>query len=250
MPEPILRASGIGKRFGGLLAVDNVDLDLHPGEIHAVIGPNGAGKTTLLTMIAGDLPPTAGRVFVAGQDVTHTSVEGRTRLGVGRTYQRSAVISGFSALDMVRLATLHGTSTTLGLLAPLSSKAKATELATAALARVGLSERAAVVTDVLSHGEKRRLEIAAVLALSPKILLLDEPLAGLGPDESRDVVALIQDLKEHCAIMLIEHDIDAVFAVSDRMTVLDNGRTIASGTPAAVRDDPAVQQAYLGLGDD
>jgi branched-chain amino acid transport system ATP-binding protein len=250
MPEPILRAAGIGKRFGGLLAVDNVDLDLHPGEIHAVIGPNGAGKTTLLTMLAGDLSPSTGRVFLTGNDVTHTSVEARTRLGVGRTYQRSAVISGFSALDMVRLAALHGTTSTLGLLSPLSSNAKASERATAALARVGLTERADVVTDVLSHGEKRRLEIAAVLALDPKILLLDEPLAGLGPDESRDVVALIRDLKASCAIMLIEHDIDAVFSVADRMTVLDNGRPIATGHPAAVRDNPIVQQAYLGLGDD
>jgi len=250
MPDAILRASGIGRRFGGLVAVDNVDLDLHAGEIHAVIGPNGAGKTTLLTMLAGDLTPSTGRVFLGDADVTHTSVEARTRLGVGRTYQRSAVISGFSALDMVRLATLHGTSSTLGLLAPLASKAASSRLAAAALARVGLTDRAAVVTDVLSHGEKRRLEIAAVLALSPKILLLDEPLAGLGPDESRDVVALIRDLKAGCAIMLIEHDIDAVFAISDRMTVLDNGRPIATGTPAAVRDNPAVQKAYLGLEDD
>jgi branched-chain amino acid transport system ATP-binding protein len=250
MPDAVLRAAGIGKRFGGLVAVDNVDLDLHSGEIHAVIGPNGAGKTTLLTMLAGDLAPSSGRVFLGEADVTRTSVEARTRLGVGRTYQRSAVISGFSALDMVRLATLHGTSSTLGLLAPLASKQQSSQLATTALARVGLTDRAGVVTDVLSHGEKRRLEIAAVLALSPKILLLDEPLAGLGPDESRDVVALIKDLKASCAIMLIEHDIDAVFAVADRMTVLDNGRTIATGTPAAVRDDPIVQQAYLGLGDD
>jgi len=250
MPDAILRASGIGRRFGGLVAVDNVDLDLHAGEIHAVIGPNGAGKTTLLTMLAGDLTPSTGRVFLGDADVTHTSVEARTRLGVGRTYQRSAVISGFSALDMVRLATLHGTSSTLGLLAPLASKAASSRLAAAALARVGLTDRAGVVTDVLSHGEKRRLEIAAVLALSPKILLLDEPLAGLGPDESRDVVALIRDLKAGCAIMLIEHDIDAVFAISDRMTVLDNGRLIATGTPAAVRDNPAVQKAYLGLEDD
>jgi branched-chain amino acid transport system ATP-binding protein len=250
MPDAVLRAAGIGKRFGGLVAVDNVDLDLHTGEIHAVIGPNGAGKTTLLTMLAGDLAPSSGRVFLGEADVTRTSVEARTRLGVGRTYQRSAVISGFSALDMVRLATLHGTSSMLGLLMPLASKQQSSQLATTALARVGLTDRAGIVADVLSHGEKRRLEIAAVLALSPKILLLDEPLAGLGPDESRDVVALIKDLKAGCAIMLIEHDIDAVFAVADRMTVLDNGRTIATGTPAAVRDDPTVQRAYLGLGDD
>jgi len=250
MPDAVLRACGVGKRFGGLVAVDNVDLDLHAGEIHAVIGPNGAGKSTLLATLAGDLRPTTGRVFLDGGDVTQASVEARTRLGIGRTYQRSAVVSGFSALDMVRLATLHGTTSTLGLLSPLSANTRATELAASALARVGLADRAEVATDVLSHGEKRRLEIAAVLALGPKILLLDEPLAGLGPDESRDVVSLIAELKAGCAIMLIEHDIDAVFAVADRMTVLENGRTIASGAPAAVRDDAAVQRAYLGVEDD
>ncbi len=250
MVEPVLRASGIGKRFGGLLAVDNVNLDLHPREIHAVIGPNGAGKSTFLSTIAGDLPPTTGQVFFQGQEVTHLPVDKRTRLGIGRTYQRSAVIAGFTALDMVRLAMLHRVSSAFGMLSPLASNDAATRGAYEALARVGLSERAGITTDFMSHGEKRRLEIAAVLALDPKILLLDEPLAGLGPDESSAVVALIQSLKSHCAIMLIEHDIDAVFSVADRITVLDNGKAIASGTPDAVRNTPAVQQAYLGFGED
>ena len=248
--EPVLRASGIDKRFGGLLAVDNVDFDMHAREIHAVIGPNGAGKSTFLSAIAGDLPPTAGRVFFAGQDVTHLPVDRRTRLGIGRTYQRSAVIAGFSVLDMVRLATLHRARSPLRMLSPLGANATATKAAREALSRVGLEDRAELPTDFLSHGEKRRLEIAAVLALDPRILLLDEPLAGLGPDESSDVVALIEGLKSHCAIMLIEHDIDAVFSVADRITVLDNGRAIASGTPEAVRNMPAVQHAYLGFGED
>ena len=250
MSEPVLRAMGIGKRFGGLLAVDNVNLDMYPNEIHAVIGPNGAGKSTFLSTIAGDLPPTTGQVFFAGQDVTHLAVDKRTRLGIGRTYQRSAVIAGFSALDMVRLAMLHRVNSPLSMVATLSGNAAATEGAREALGRVGLSGRADIVTDYLSHGEKRRLEIAAVLALDPKILLLDEPLAGLGPDESNDVVALIAGLKSHCAIMLIEHDIDAVFSVADRITVLDNGKAIANGTPEAVRNTPAVQHAYLGFGED
>ena len=245
-----MRAAGIGKRFGGLLAVDNVDLDMHAQEIHAVIGPNGAGKSTFLSTIAGDIPPTAGQVFFAGHDVTHMRVEARTRLGIGRTYQRSAVIAGFTALDMVRLAMLHRTCSPLGMLSPLASNAAATQGAHEALSRVGLEDRAGIQTDFLSHGEKRRLEIAAVLALDPRILLLDEPLAGLGPDESSDVVALIRNLKAHCAIMLIEHDIDAVFSVADRITVLDNGKVIASGTPEAVRNTPAVQHAYLGFGED
>lgn len=250
MSEPVLRASGIGKRFGGLLAVDNVNLDMHAQEIHAVIGPNGAGKSTFLSTVAGDLSPTTGQVFFAGQDVTNLAVDKRTRLGIGRTYQRSAVIAGFTGLDMVRLATLHRVGSTLGMLSPLAANHAATAAAREALGRVGLEDRASVPTDFLSHGEKRRLEIAAVLALDPKILLLDEPLAGLGPDESSDVVALIENLKSHCAIMLIEHDIDAVFSVADRITVLDNGKAIASGTPEEVRNTPAVQHAYLGFGED
>lgn len=250
LAEPVLRASGIGKRFGGLLAVDNVDLDMHAREIHAVIGPNGAGKSTFLSTVAGDLTPTTGQVFFAGADVTRMRVEARTRLGIGRTYQRSAVIAGFTALDMVRLAMLHLAPSPLRMLSPLASNDAATRGAREALARVGLEDRAAIQTDFLSHGEKRRLEIAAVLAQHPKILLLDEPLAGLGPDESSDVVALIGSLKAHCAIMLIEHDIDAVFSIADRITVLDNGKAIASGTPEAVRHTPAVQHAYLGFGED
>jgi branched-chain amino acid transport system ATP-binding protein len=245
MPEPALSASGLSKAFGGLRAVDRVDLDLFASEVHAVIGPNGAGKTTLLGMLAGALAPSAGSIRLGGADVTNQSVEARTRSGIGRTFQRSAVIPGFQALDMVRLAALGRAR--LGLLAPLAASPSATTQARAALARVGLAARESVTADMLSHGEKRRLEIAAVLALNPRILLLDEPLAGLGADEGRDVVALIETLKHDCAIMLIEHDIDVVFALADRITVLDNGRVIACGKPAEVRANAAVQQAYLGL---
>jgi branched-chain amino acid transport system ATP-binding protein len=166
-------------------------------------------------------------------------------LGVGRTFQRSAVIPQFSALDMVRLATLNRGG--MQLLRPLTSNKVATAQARRALARVGLTERAETSTDVLSHGEKRRLEIAAVLALDPKILLLDEPLAGLGPDESRQVVALVGDLRRDRAILLIEHDVDVVFALADRITVLDNGRVIACGTPGDIRASAAARDAYLGL---
>ena len=246
MPEPALHASGLGKRFGGLVAVDGVELELFRGEINAVIGPNGAGKSTLLAMLAGDLVPSAGRVALGVRDITQMSVEARTRLGIGRTYQRSAVIPGFAAIDMVRLAALTRASSALGWLSPLGANPAATAAAHAALARVGLDERALTPTDVLSHGEKRRLEIAAVLALEPHILLFDEPLAGLGIDESRQVVALIESLKASCAILLVEHDIDAVFAVADRITVLNNGRILETGAPDAVRRSPAVQQAYLG----
>jgi branched-chain amino acid transport system ATP-binding protein len=245
MPEPALRAANLGKSFGGLTAVDRVNLDLFVSEVHAVIGPNGAGKTTLLAMLAGDLTPTRGRVLLNQDDLTHQSVEARTRLGIGRTFQRSAVIPRFRALDMVRLAAINRAG--LGLLTSMAANKAATVRARTALARVGLAEREEAMADVLSHGEKRRLEIAAVLALEPKILLLDEPLAGLGSDESHAVVALIKDLKADCAIMLIEHDIDVVFALADRITVLDNGRVIGCGSPAEIRASPAVQQAYLGL---
>jgi branched-chain amino acid transport system ATP-binding protein len=246
MPEPILRASGIGKRFGGLVAVDRVDLDLFPSHIHAVIGPNGAGKSTFLAALAGDLTPTTGRVSFQGQDITAASVQKRTRLGIGRTYQRSAVIPNFLALDMVRVAALHGSRSVLKLLTPVAAMADTTRRAREALARVGLSGREDVETNILSHGEKRRLEIAAVLSLEPKVLLLDEPLAGLGSDECEEVVKLVGELKKTCAILLIEHDIDFVFSVADKITVLDNGRVIATGDPTSVRASAAVQQAYLG----
>ncbi|MBV8744666.1 MAG: ABC transporter ATP-binding protein [Xanthobacteraceae bacterium] len=245
MPRSILQASELSKSFGGLVAVDRVNLELNHTEVHAVIGPNGAGKTTLLSMLAGELSPSAGRIRLEQQDITHSGSAERARLGIGRTFQRSAVIPGFSALDMVRLAAL--TRGGMQLLQPLASNKAATSLSRRALARVDLTERADSTTDVLSHGEKRRLEIAAVLALEPKILLLDEPLAGLGPDESRQVVALIEDLRRDRAILLIEHDVDVVFALADRITVLDNGRVIACGTPEEIRASTAARDAYLGL---
>jgi len=245
MPSQVLQASELRKSFGGLVAVDRVNLELNHAEVHAVIGPNGAGKTTLLSMLAGELSPSAGRIRLEQQDITHTSSAERARRGIGRTFQRSAVIPGFSALDMVRLATLNRGG--LQLLQPLANNKTATALAQRALARVDLNARADSATDVLSHGEKRRLEIAAVLALDPKILLLDEPLAGLGPDESRQVVTLIEDLRRDRAILLIEHDVDVVFALADRITVLDNGRVIACGTPGDIRANTAARDAYLGL---
>ena len=246
MVEPLLRTQRVGKSFGGLIAVDAVDLELYAGQIHAVIGPNGAGKSTLLAALAGDLSPTRGHVFLGDTDITAFSVEARTRLGIGRTYQRSAVVPGFTALAMAQLAASRRVRPRWRLLKPMDRLDDVTRGAQHAIARVGLSDRAHVTTDVLSHGERRRLEIAAVLALGPRILLLDEPLAGLGPEEAREITALVTDLKRDCAVMLIEHDIDVVFSVADAITVLDNGRVIASGSPERVRASAAVQHAYLG----
>jgi ABC-type branched-subunit amino acid transport system ATPase component len=243
--EPLLRAEKISKRFGGIAAVDGVDLDLHAGEIHAVIGPNGAGKSTLLATLAGDLAPNGGRVFLDNSDVTPVSLRKRTRRGIGRTYQHSAVIAEFTALDMVRLAALRAASRTQWR-KPLARLPEVTRRAREALASVGLSDRESITAAALTHGERRRLEIASVLALGPRILLLDEPLAGLGRDESAGIVSLVSALRRACAVMLVEHDIDVVFAVADRITVLHQGRVIASGSPAAVRAHAAVQEAYLG----
>jgi branched-chain amino acid transport system ATP-binding protein len=250
MAEPLLRAQHVSKRFGGLTAVDDVSLELYAGEIHAVIGPNGAGKSTLLAVLAGDLSPTSGHVFLGDTNLTACSVETRTRLGIGRTYQRSAVVPGFTALGMAQLAASRRVRQPWNLLWPMDWLSDVVRNAQDAIARVGLSDRSDVTTDVLSHGERRRLEIASVLALAPRILLLDEPLAGLGPEEARDVTALIADLKRDCAIVLIEHDIDVVFSAADCITVLDNGRVIGSGSPERVRRNVAVQQAYLGSEDE
>jgi branched-chain amino acid transport system ATP-binding protein len=246
MVEPLLRAQRVAKNFGGVVAVDAVDLELYSGEIHAVIGPNGAGKSTLLAILAGDLDPTDGHVFLRDENITSYSVDARTRLGIGRTFQRSAVVPGFTALAMVQLATSARVRRRWDLVKPMDWMTDVTRSARDAITRVGLSERADTTTDVLSHGERRRLEIAAVLSLVPHIVLLDEPLAGLGPEEAREITALITQLKRDCAVMLIEHDIDVVFSVADRITVLDNGRVIASGSPDWVRSSIAVRQAYLG----
>jgi branched-chain amino acid transport system ATP-binding protein len=200
----------------------------------------------LLAILAGDLSPTHGHVFLEDLNITTFSVQARTRLGIGRTFQRSSVVPGVTALTMVQLATSRQVRPIWHLLKPMSWLEDARRRAHAAIGTVGLSERATVITDVLSHGERRRLEIAAVSALKPRIVLLDEPLAGLGPEEAREMTQLIAQLKRDCAVMLIEHDIDVVFSIADCITVLDNGRVIASGSPERVRGNAAVQQAYLG----
>lgn len=246
MAEPVLRLERLRKRFGGLTVTDEVSLDLAPGEIHAVIGPNGAGKTTLIHLVSGVLRPDAGRVLVGGQDVTALPVPRRARLGLARSFQVSSVLQGFSALENVALAVQARRGSSFRFLRPAAGEAALNAEAMAALEQAGLGARAAVPAGALSHGERRQLELAIALAMAPRLLLLDEPLAGAGPEETERLVGLLSGLKGRYAILLVEHDMQAVFALADRISVLAQGRVIAHGTPEAIRADAAVRAAYLG----
>lgn len=244
--EAVLEAAGLRKSFGALTATDGVSLALHPGEIHALIGPNGAGKSTLIKLIAGELAPDAGRVRFAGRDIAGVDAAGRARLGLARTFQVSSVAADFSVLQNVALAVQGASGRSFSFLRPALSDAALTVPARAAIDRAGLAGRERVRASDLSHGERRKLEIAMALALGPRVFLMDEPMAGMGPDGTRELTALLAGLKREAPILLVEHDMDAVFALADRVSVLVYGRVIASGTVAEVRADPAVQDAYLG----
>ncbi|GBD43348.1 Lipopolysaccharide export system ATP-binding protein LptB [bacterium HR40] len=246
MAEPVLVAEGLVRRFGAIAAVDGVSLALATGEIHALIGPNGAGKTTLVNLLSGELAPQAGRILFLGRDITPLPVHARARLGLARSYQIASVVGGLTALENVALALQAHAGSSFRFFADCSGEAELEAGAKELLARVGLAARAEVPAGLLAHGEKRALELAMVLAGSPKVLLLDEPLAGAGTEESRRIVELVAGLREGRAILLIEHDMDAVFRLADRVTVLVYGRVIASGTPAEVRRDAGVRAAYLG----
>ncbi|CAN5186642.1 ABC transporter ATP-binding protein [soil metagenome] len=246
MSEPLLSTDRLVKRFGGLLATDNVSIDVRPGEIHALIGPNGAGKTTLVGQLTGNLAPDSGTIHFAGRDVTRLSTDARVRLGLGRSFQITSVLREFSALENVALAIQAHDGHSFRFLRDVRKDAARTEAARRGLAAVGLEQRAAIPAAALSHGEQRQLEIAMALAGEPKLLLLDEPMAGMGVEESQRMVAFLQGLKRQCGMLLIEHDMDAVFALADRITVLVYGRAIASGTPGEIRAHPEVRQAYLG----
>jgi len=246
--EPALRLAALNKRFGGLVVTADVSLDVRPGEIHALIGPNGAGKTTLIGQIAGSLHPDSGRIFLGATDVTAFSVAARARLGLSRSFQVMSLLPGFSALENVAVAVQAKQGSSFRIFRPAASEAALNRAALQALERVGLAHRATAAAASLAHGEKRQLELAIALAQSPKLLLLDEPLAGTGAEEAAALVALLQTLRGGPGVLLVEHDMQAVFALADRITVLAQGRVIASGAPAAVRADPAVQVAYLGDG--
>ena len=244
--EPILRTRGLTRRFGGLVAVSDVSLDLHVGEIHVVIGPNGAGKTTLTNLLSGDLPPTSGAVMFEGRDIAGCTSDHISRLGIGRSYQKTNIFLPFSVFENCRLAAQSRTPHVSRVFHRAEGYAGINRKAQEAMAAAGLDHRAQRIAATLSHGEQRQLEIAMCLATQPRVLLLDEPLAGMGPHESQRMVELIRKLTTDHAIMLIEHDMDAVFALAHRLTVMVNGEVLEAGTPEAVRSSPAVQLAYLG----
>jgi branched-chain amino acid transport system ATP-binding protein len=244
--EPLLHIESLTKRFGGVVAADAITLDIARGECRAVIGPNGAGKTTLIGLLAGEIAPQDGSIRFAGGDITALSVNRRSQLGLARSFQITSLFSDFTALDNVALAAQAHSGHSFRFFADARREAALRDAAQAALDRVGLGARADTRVDKLSHGEQRQLEIALALATRPRLLLLDEPMAGMGPDESARMVALLRELKANLTILLIEHDMETVFALADRITVLVYGRVIASGDPAAIRADAAVREAYLG----
>ncbi len=246
MAEPLLRLDGLRKRFGALAATDGVSLDVQAGEIHALIGPNGAGKTTLIAQVGGELRPDAGRVLLDGRDVTRWSAPRRAHAGLARCFQVPALVDDFSALENAALAAQARAGSSFRFLRPAAGERALNEDALAALDAVGLGGRAAVPAGWLSHGERRRLELAVALAARPRLLLLDEPLAGAGPDEAAELVALLDRLRARHAVLLVEHDTDAVLRLADRVSVLVGGRVLATGAPAAIRADPRVREAYLG----
>jgi branched-chain amino acid transport system ATP-binding protein len=244
--EPVLHIEGLTRNFGGLRVTDKVTLDVQPGELHAVIGPNGAGKTTLINQICGTLHPDAGRIMFCGEDITHLPVERRARRGLVRSFQMTSILPGFSVLENVALAVQAKGGSSFRFFGRVADEEALNAPALAALAQVGLAQRVSVPAGELSHGEKRALELAIALAMEPKLLLLDEPMAGTGHDESERLVEVLRGLKGRFPMVLVEHDMNAVFALADRISVLIYGRILASGSPEEVRADPQVIAAYLG----
>jgi branched-chain amino acid transport system ATP-binding protein len=244
--EPLLRVKDLVRRFGGIIATDHVTLDVAQGELHAIIGPNGAGKTTLISQLTGHLAPNAGSISLAGRDITHMPAYRRSALGLARSFQITSLLLDFTAADNVALAAQAHDGHSFRFLADARKEKGLRDKALGALQRVGLAERADVLVSRLSHGEQRELELAVALATRPQLLLLDEPMAGLGVTESARMVKLLQELRKEVSIVLVEHDMEAVFALADRITVLVYGRVIASGMPSDIRQNEEVKRAYLG----
>jgi branched-chain amino acid transport system ATP-binding protein len=243
----MLEIRGLTKSFGALRASDGIDLDILEGETHAVIGPNGAGKTTFISQLAGDLRPDAGKIGFFGEDITTLPAHKRARLGLARSFQITSVYLDFSALDNVALA-VQARSGRTGFWRDARNDRSLVDPAMELLAQVGLAERKEVLAASMSHGEHRQLEVAMALAARPRLLLLDEPMAGMGGEESQRMIALLTTLKRHQAIVLVEHDMDAVFQLADRISVLVYGKVIATGAPEQIKANAEVRRAYLGEG--
>jgi branched-chain amino acid transport system ATP-binding protein len=246
MAEPLLELRNLRKAYGALVVTDDVSLSVRPGELHAVIGPNGAGKTTLIHQVSGTLASDSGSILFGGEDMTHLSMPQRVRRGLARSFQITSILPGFSALENVALAVQARSGSSFRFLGNASQEKSLNEPAMDCLTQVGLVARAHIPAGLLSHGEKRQLELAIGLATEPKLLLLDEPLAGTGHEESQRVVETLRRLKSRLTIVLIEHDMDAVFSLADRVSVLVYGRVIATDTPERIRANPEVRAAYLG----
>jgi branched-chain amino acid transport system ATP-binding protein len=244
--ESLLRVEKLVRRFGGIIATDHVTLDVPQGELHAIIGPNGAGKTTLISQLTGHLMPHSGSIYLAGRDISRLPAYRRSALGLARSFQITCLLSDFTAADNVALAAQAREGHSFRFFADARKERALREAAMEALTRVGLRDRAGVLVSRLSHGEQRELELAVALATKPQLLLLDEPMAGLGVTESARMVKLLQELRKEVTIVLVEHDMEAVFALADRISVLVYGRVIASGTPDAIRHNDEVKRAYLG----
>ena len=246
MAEPLLRVDNLVRKFGGITATDNLSLQVAKGELHAIIGPNGAGKTTLITQLTGQLQPNSGRIHFGGRDITGLPAYKRSALGLARSFQITSLLKDFTAADNVALAAQAHDGHSFYFWGNARQEKHLREIARAALARVGLEQRADVVVSELSHGEQRELELAVALATKPQLLLLDEPMAGLGVSESARMVELLKVLRREYTIILVEHDMEAVFALADRISVLVYGKVIACDVPAAIRVNEDVKRAYLG----
>jgi branched-chain amino acid transport system ATP-binding protein len=242
----LLRGKNLTRRWGGLIAVNNVSLDLARGSVHAVIGTNGAGKSTLINLLSGEFPPSSGEVELLGQDISQWPQPRRARAGLGRSYQRNTIYPSFTVLENCRLSAQAQHQQAWAFWRSAETDPITQQIGHDAAVRVGLGEVLHRQAGYLSHGQKRQLEIAMCLATAPQVLLLDEPLAGMGAEETERMLTLLKELKQDHAILLVEHDMDAVFRIADCITVMVNGNVIASGTPDEVRNNPDVRSAYLG----
>src|SRR5712691_6726037 len=242
----MLELKNVSKRFGGIVATDEVTLDVRHGEVHALIGPNGAGKTTLIGQISGSLGSDSGAILFEGSDITHDAQHERVRAGLARSYQITSLFKRFTVLDNLALAVQARSGTSFSFWRPVAGETVLSDEARAIAAEIGLSGREDAAAATLAHGEQRALEVGLALATHPRLVLLDEPMAGMGPEESENMIALLERIRARITVLLVEHDMDAVFRLADRISVLVSGRLIASGAPATIRAHPEVRKAYLG----